>query len=1130
MAYQLLQGVQITPRGNYNVSRFGRDMMNGTWPTSYAFGGWIYNCSCEIGFSSQPTEIKVSIVLEVIDKTQKYSFFNIQDSDLKCDAGIGADENVYDIDFNGVKFTNFILYNYSLSVEPNAKILTVVFKDYSVILDKIYVGLLKRQGSSYVYQANSVLQFPVICPDCMLAGDSLMQPSFANRTLAYGSYVGINGQMYDNFASINSSDGAIYSQWDALFSQVANGYFSSPSFDLNGGYLIIGTEDATEERCGDLAPMSYNFNQLLASLRLRGMTFEGAFPHATNDADFFYKQNYIGSLREVMQQWCSDLGYDFYCMGKTFVGINLNRAINIQNIVDVADPTTAVGSSFAANQNVAIVSYRSDTTLNNTFKQSVITANNRPRMLKVHSKAPKRYVGILPLHPIDFNRHSNAPVIRYDAFGNWFPDVAWANNFEYPSSDRFKVLPELDGRTFGQIDTSIALTRYDENLRDIFCQDQALYGETLAIRTANFNALGMVPLVELTDQDYPEAKSMCIESLVPGGGDEVSSLCLDKQFYRVFLGYYYPKFKEDVVSWEQMAGEGMYKYGIITKGLLNFYPYMPRNSLTDMSPTSGLYGSQGTSLLRIQHNVEPTCTQYFVMRQAPFKDLILYSGLMTPIGLGLPGIPAIPYRTGLFPTGLFYAELKNDWGTSVEDFKRVMNLNLNDACVQEYSQYPDYTSMVNNIPKKFQDWKLEFFTPKASPNLEKIWVEAQEALENLPQDTLYDRTVIRYYDLHYKLAQSCAKLHVMVLTDIRNHPNLRVQFTPKGTMYINTTMLQQYFDMEREAILRRVEMKTPTICDLTLIQEMCRNLLSGAFQAGPAGNSRLSCIQDEDKWNWLEEGFTYPHLTRFNSRGLQIKLIKNPIGNVSLDAMQDIFKTSDVNGDFYYADLINSFLTLTPTEVNYTIVYPISSQISNYGYGLNLPPIPYDPGNISSVILGLGGYYRGILTSTVDVENRTPEIVEIYGAPVNAQNNNTTSVKIINNAVDPDLQPQLDPYSMRFWSYMTVITGDANIITTVQQYHNMVSQLNNYEMITPMKTVELSIAGAPSNMGSFTQYLSPNSGLNKLTMSVNDNGTVTELVFADRPKHLPKQESILNKITPRIVMKHPIYYPPMTTE
>lgn len=1122
MAYQLLQGIRVTPKGTYNLGRFSKSIgADGKWPNSFAFGGWIYNSTCDIGFSHQPTDIKLSIVLEVVDMAQKYAFFDIKDADLKCDAGAGADENLYDIDFNGIKFTDMVLYDYSISIEANAKILTVTFKDYSIILDKIYVGLLKRQGNVFTYTAPSILSFPVICPDCILAGDSLRQPSFAERDMAYCSYVGINEEIYDNFAGIHTQ-GGIYVQWEALFQKQMTP--QKPIFDLNGGYLIIGTEEATEERCGDLAPVSYNFNQLLASLRIRGLQFVGAFPIGSKDADYFYHQNYIGSLREVLQQWCSDLGYDFYCMGKQFIGINLNRAIDISNITSVADPTTSLGADFAANQNTNIISYHSSSSLQNTFKQAVITANNRARNSKISSKSPKRYVGILPLHPIDFNRHSFSPVMRYDAFGNPFFDIAWQNNFEYPSFDRLLTLPELDGRTYGDVDSSIALTRFDSNLRDIFCQDLAIWGQTAAIRAANFRALGMVPLVELTDEDYPEAKAICIENLVGGGGgDEIQSVCLDKQFYKVYLGYYYPKYKEDITQWEQLAGDGMYRYGIVTRGLLNHYPYMPQDSLTDMSPTSGLYGSQGTSLLRISHTVEPACNQYFVLRQAPFEDLVLYSGIVNPNTMqpsvyGMPGIPAVPYRTGLFPTGLFYAELTNDWGTPQEDFKRYMSLALDDPCVNEYSQYPDYTSMVNNIPKKFQDWRLDYFVPKASHDLEKIWDYAAVALENLPNETLYDRTVNRYYDLHHKKSQACSKLHVLVLTDTRNHPNFNFACKPHGTQYINLPMLQNYFDREREAIKRRVQTKTPSICDISLLQEMCRNMLSGKFQTGPTGDSRYGCIQDEDKWNWLEDGFTYPQLTRPNSRGLQIRLIKNPISNTSADDLQRIFKATDVNGDFYYSDLVNNFLTEYPAEMTYTIVYPVGSTVVPYA-GYNLPPIPQDPGNNAPVIFGLGGYYRGVLTSNVDIENRTPEIVEVYGSPVNSKNNVTSSLKVINNTVDPDLQPQLDPFSMRFWAYMTVITGDAQIITTVKQYHDFVKNLNNYELTTPWKTVDLQLAGSPANFGSFNSVITPNSGLTKFSMSVGDNGVITSLSFSDRPKVLPKQESILNKITPRMVIK-----------
>lgn len=1094
MSYQLLQGITISPRGNYNLGRFGKSMVDGgSWPSSFAFGGWIYNASCDIGFSNNPTEIKMNIVLEVTDRSQKYAFFDIGDKDLKCDAGEGDNENWFDIDFNGVNFTNLILYSYEISIENNAKILNVTFKDYSIILNKIYVGLLKRQGCDFRHDALATLSFPVLCPDCILAGDTIHQNSSTTRNITYGSYVGINGKTYDNYADI-VSEGNIFSQWEKFFISSAK----QPFFDLNGGYLIIGTEDATEERCGDLAPISYNFNQLLASLRMRGMKFEGAFPKAVRDADFIYRQNYIGSLREVLQQWCSDLGYDFYCQGKTFIGINLNRALDISKVVDIADPTTELGKEFALNKATAILSYKQSSSLDNTFKQSVITTSNRPRMSKTHSKSPKRYVGILPLHPIDFNRRNNENVIRRDAFGNLFYDIAWTNSFEKNSFDRIKTLPELDGRNFGDIDTSIALGRYNQTLRDIFCQDKALYGESLSIRAANFRALGMVPLVEITGVIE---KAAIIEKASPQAEDEVENICRDQRFYKVFLGYYYQSFKEDVLRWEQDAAESMYKYGIVVKGLLNHFPYMPANQLIDISPLSGLYGEGGTSLLRISHTIEPDASQFYALRMAPFKDLILFSGLATRATSSISVGVFAP--TGLFPTGLFYSSINNDWGTSQEVFNRKMSLYLDDPCIKEFgANNLNVTQMLNGVPNRTQDWRLDSFKPYQSPDIESFSYIISYIISQFgesPEIGDFDKTVHLYYDKHHLLQQQCSKLHLMVLTDTRNHPNIYLEFNPMGTSLVNPVMLQQYIDSLRESAKRRVQTKTPTVCDLTLLQEMCRNLLSGEWQAGPPdGDPRFGCIMDEDKWNWLEAGFTYNYLTRPNSRGLNIKIIKNPIRNNAQDSLALLSRGSDYNGDFYFSDLSSSLLNVAPAITNLNICYPIS---------------------VNSVGGPDGMYYRGNLTSSVEVENRTPEMIDIYGTPVNTTFNGTTSLKIVNNPVDPDLQPQLDPYSMRFWSYMTVITGDSSIITTVQQYHEQVKRLNDYELTTPMKTVELSLAGSPNNFGDFKNYLSPNYGLNKMSISVSDNGVTTSLSFADRPKVLPKQESILNKISPRMLKK-----------
>jgi hypothetical protein len=1070
MALQVLQGIRITPKGSYNLSRFANSFQGTSWPNSYAFGGWIYNASCDVGFNDAPTEIKISVVLEAGQRPQMAATFNITQQDLKVDAGAGNDENLYDIDFNGIVYTDFVLYNYEIIIEAGSKVLNATFRDYSIILDKIYVGLLKRQGNKYIHTSVSQLQFPVNCPDCLLNGSSFIQIGNSSRDISYGSYAGVNGKVYDNFEGI-APVGNIYNRWSQLFSQAP----SSTRFDLNGGYVILGTEEITEEKCGDLGGISYSFNQLLASLRLRGLQFTGAFPQAINEADFAYKQNYIGTLREVLQQWCADLGYDFYCQGRQFVGLNVTRALDISKIQDVADPATELGSNFSLQSNTAILSYRESNSIANSYKQSVITANTTPRQTKTHTKAPKRYVGYLPLHPIDFNSPSRQLIQRFDLFGNVYTDFAWANSFEPGSNDLSNTLYQLDNRTFYDVDTAIALSHFDSDLRDIYCQQAALNGANAEIRASNFRALGMVPLIEITGA-YD--KSAAIESVFNSSSDETSNVCLDARYYRVFIGYYYPKYKEDIVAWEQASAEAMYKFGALTKGLVQRLPYVPSDVLTDLSPAAGLYGSNGTSFLRVTHSYEPSTKQYFDLYNAPFKDLILYSGLKN--------------RGNYFPELLNIAELSNDWGTTHEQFQHDLSLQLDDACVNDYASSPSYTQIQNNVKKTYQDWKLANFKPQITSDLEKFFFQYLPQLKKLDASlTDLDRHVQRYYDLNYQETNTCSKLNIFVLTDTLTHPNITVNFNRRGREFVNPVVLQKYRQQQQDALKRKAYTKTPNLCEKTLLQEMCEGLIltSGTqYTADP----RWSCAPNQDVSDAYEEGFDAAYLSSPNSRGLDIKIVKNPIRNNDTDALQAIYRGSDINGSFYYTDTIVGFNDFQQKQANLTIVYPISADAAD---------------NV---------HYKGILSSSVEVENRSPEIVEIFGEPSNDIANTTAGIRVINNVVDPDLQPQLDPLTSRFVSYLTVITGNNQVITSVSGYHDFIKNLNTYQITGATKAIDLSLAGTPDMFGTFRTYLSPSYGMNKMSVSVTDNGVVTSLSYADRPPQLPKQEAILNKIGPRI--------------
>ena len=201
----------------------------------------------------------------------------------------------------------------------------------------------------------------------------------------------------------------------------------------------------------------------------------------------------------------------------------------------------------------------------------------------------------------------------------------------------------------------------------------------------------------------------------------------------------------------------------------------------------------------------------------------------------------------------------------------------------------------------------------------------------------------------------------------------------------------------------------------------------------------------------------------------------------------------DENGDYYYSDLNIGSLEIAEANLNFSIIYPIQSfqnSIANYNV---------------------------IYSSNVETEYRIPAYATVYGTPVNITGNNTSSFKLVMNTVDNILDPVLDPLTSEVKSYITVLDGSGDsIIKTPAQYYNYVKNLNQYSLLTPTKEVTMSLAGPPSQFGGFTGYLTPASGLQSITVGVTDKGVKTDLVFADRPKVLPKQESILNKIGPRI--------------
>jgi hypothetical protein len=1082
MAFQALKGVSIIPKGANN--RY----VSQNWQTSQAFGGWIFKADCKIGFSDKPTEISMQIVLETNSDLSNLvpQVFDISPNDLQCGAGAGGteQESLYDIDFNGVLLSDFVLFSYDMDIQPNQKTLSVVFKDYSIVLDKIYVGLIKRQGTEFIKSAQASGIIPVVCPDCEFGswtGDGAVV-----RDIDYGSYVGIGGKTYDNLAGTPITNAL--SAWQYLYELPTQ----QPTFDLNGGYIILGMEQMYSDVCSTVPEMKYTFHQLLASLRVRGLNFDGAFTGFLLTGTP-YMQNYVGTLREVLNNWCSDFGLQFYTTGRTFIGLNMVNQIDIERIMSIADPKTTLGAEFDGSSQVALSNYRESHTLENTFKQSVITADVRPRQINNESRDVKNFVSFQPLHPLDFYSPDFSPLfaevlqnhlstVRHRTTG-----VQFANDF-MATKKRFS---SFTNRYFKDIDISIALTKYDPDMRDIYCANRAIQAnideggvfdpnttsnDNVSDFYANFAALGFIPQIQITNVT---AKEAAIRKLL--GGNLSQNISLNPDFYEVFVGYYQPYLKQEVTSFEGTWAGAMYKYGVLNIGTTDVPPFVHKDFNQWDTPTGGLYGVSGDYLTKLVNTFTPAANFYPIYQDAPYYDLMPYHILgfnpnaYTGASLGNIGFDSNQYYVG---------SLSNEWGTLDFQYKQELYDALSPVCEQMFSVSDNLQKIQRELPQSIQHFNIKDFMPTFHPNIGEVYNDLKAELDNL-STTATDAIGILAVGTDSRIHQECAKLHVCIVPNIETHPNARISFNMNDYYdSYNAIMARNLFLQYETQRLELLKQVPPNICKYSPVSVVCNTglLLSGEAHSG---DSKFSCTNIDDPISILWAGWPSGFASGNNARSLSITVERNPVTSM---------EQKGLDGEYYYDEALQAVPSLIHRIASTKIIYPISNK----------------PNDLFE--------YIGLMSSTISRELRTPPFMEIYGSPVSETGNNTSMVKTINNTIDPDVKPILDPNTMRFKNYATVYSGNANgtVLQTIQDYHNFISELNSYQSNFPMKSATFNVVGSPNLFGDFINSVTPSSGLTSFTVSIGDNGVETSLSFSNKPPTLPKQEAILNSIGPRL--------------
>lgn len=1152
MAVKVLRGVSVSPRGNRFQSQ--------NWPRSYAFGGWIYSTNGSINFGEAPSEITLSIALGNIgdDDTSDFSTqpqtFDINKNDLKLGTDANGQEGLFDIDINGAEFKDYVLYSYDIDVQANQKVLNVVLKDYSVILDKIYVGLIKRQGAKYIHRTNISGIFPIKCPDCQYSGDAFTHDGVLAREVDLGSYAGMNGQTYNNMADaeavLNQNTALqrnVYDYWTELSTLAQNSSNRSTSwednFNLNGGYLILGTEDIPQDACGGLPEVKYSFPELLWSLKHRGLNFAGAFPSGYSTRSLYFKQNYVGTLREVLNNWGSDFGINFFASGKTFWGMDITNPIELGALTGIVDPNDSRGAVFDFTEEDAVASYKESYSLDNTYDQSVITYSIKPAQSDTRSKEVKRHVGYAPLHPMDLNYVSrNSLTLFNNAFGKAFitntpffdfeschndplttivscgpttPILASLNH----AGDRAKRFDKWTNRTFAEMDISMALSKYNSTLRNIYVGSrivdslktmdptrEGIYGQQNATASAaakidfdaNFKAMGFHPIARILD---PRIKYPILTKHKGGKGGGGNSN--DQQFFEIYLGYHFPEELAAVTQTEKTMAEDMYKYGQLTQGIVNNAPYTVEDYFYNLSPDAGLtYGSSGIKRTTYRHDYEPETKQHPVIEDAPFKD----------------SVPFYNWSNSDRYTGAFYGQLENLWGTTQEDFDRSIEFD-DDEC-QQYSAVASANEKLNDTTATTkQTWDMNYFAPSFHNDVEFYENAGFRAMINslaANNQLGVDQVSVGFwnYDGEYELG--CRKLHICIIPITRGgirdtyscHPNGRFGFDPSCD---NRTMNQEMFMKYQQEIENEEKGKAkeeiPSICDVSVEQELCKNALQTSGDAVRASSYGCDLLMDEalqkfdcvvDPTGVYRVGFHPSWIQQPNSRYLSVNIERNPAG-----LTDGTFIPSDENGNVYIRDIATRE-TLEPynyRHINSIITYPVST--------------PYDQdGSTYGNYDQAGRLYYGTMTTTVNTEIRTPESVEIYGEPVNKLNSSASSFKIINNEVDPNLDPFLNSDTNQFLSYMSIITGNnPSSVASIREYHDIINGLNAYNSPTASEKIDLEIIGEPTGIA---DIITPLSGLTAFSVVIGQAGIKTSLSFSSKPPTLPEQESILNKISARL--------------
>ena len=227
-----------------------------------AFGGVIFSSDTQIGFNGEPTMFNVNVALDtqISSNNTSQRNFDISKNDLNLASPI-------DIGFGGAYiFRNMFLKSFDKSTTVNSKVLNLHYADGSILLDRIFVGLIHEHfhigGYTQINEEGNGLQ-----------RDKFVVPHLLEMTIKCPKpekHAIKQGKTTVTYTVCSATDYTLSKRKVFRYLANATGDPNKPYLAIrqdaanvwSGGYMVLGREEFTSAKC-DLADVSYSFKELL---------------------------------------------------------------------------------------------------------------------------------------------------------------------------------------------------------------------------------------------------------------------------------------------------------------------------------------------------------------------------------------------------------------------------------------------------------------------------------------------------------------------------------------------------------------------------------------------------------------------------------------------------------------------------------------------------------------------------------------------------------------------------------------------------------------------------------------------------------------------------------------------------